>query len=106
MTSRTPADLKPHNPQMAVIFKRAVNAFRAHWKAHGNASPQKLILTREQADDLHQARQYGLMAFPEASDRPRDLFFNRPIEVSETTAGEIVAIDGTTTPLSTYDQIG
>jgi len=69
-----------------------------------NAYHQKLILTPEQADDLLACQLYGQVSFPGATPPPRDMFKDRPIEVRPDTPGEIVAHDGTVTPLSEYDE--
>lgn len=90
---------------MGIIFRRVHNAYRAHWRSHDNRYPQKLVLTTEQADDLLCCQLCGQAAFPGATPPRRDVFNDRPIEISETTTGEIVAVDGTATPLSDYDSL-
>lgn len=97
--------LPPYRDSMAVIFRQAHNAFRAHWRAHDNKYPQKLILTSAQADDLRDCQVLGQVAFPGVKPPKRDEFNQRPIEIRDDTPGEIVAHDGTVTPLSDYDSI-
>ena len=96
-------DIPPYRDSMGVIFRRTQNAFMAHWRAHGGKPPQKLILTTEQAEDLWNCQRYGRSAMPGAGIPARDRYKERPVEVSSATVGEIVAFDGTTTPLSDYD---
>jgi hypothetical protein len=89
---------------MAVIFRQVNNAYRAHWRAHDSKYPQKLVLTTSQADDLLLCQRYGQVSFPGAQPPQRDRFNDRPIEITDSTPGEIVAHDGTVTPLSDYDE--
>ena len=98
-------DLPPYRDSMAVIFRRAHNAFRTHWKMHDNKAPLKLVLTPSQADDLHDCQVLGQVAFPGVEPPRRDEFNGRPVVITESTVGEIVAHDGTVTPLSDYDSI-
>lgn len=89
---------------MAVIFRQATNAFRTHWRAHDNKYPQRLILTPAQADDLRDCQIFGQVSFPDATPPERERFKDRPIEIRDDTPGEIVAHDGSVTPLSDYDE--
>ena len=82
-----------------------MNAFRAHWRAHGAAAPQKLILTPVQADELHLCRRYGCAAMPGATIPPKTEFNGRPVEVSDATSGVLVAHDGTEMHLADFDQL-
>lgn len=90
---------------MGVIHRRVTTAFRAHWRAHDGKSPQRLVLTEEQADDLLRCQQYGRVASTGAEAPSPDSFFERPIEIRDDTPGQIVAHDGTVTPLSDYDSL-
>ena len=105
MPSSLPPLAASYHPGMGLIARRAINAFRSHWKSHGNAYPQKLILTAEQTDDLFHGRCIGRMGFPEAGPPEGLMFFGRPIEVSNTTPGEIVACDGKATSLAEFDEV-
>ena len=105
MDNPSMSNLPPYRPSMAIIYRRVHAAFRAHWKEHENKPPQKLILTAAQADDLLLCRQYGQVAFPGATPPRRDKFQGRPIEVSDSTPGEIVAHDGAVIPLSDDDRL-
>lgn len=97
-------DLPPHNPGMAEIHRRVTNAFRVHWKTHPGATPQKIVLTQKQADDLELTQLYGGASLPGFTHK-KGVFFDRPIEVSATTAGVLVAHDGTEMPLADYDKM-
>ena len=104
MAAQNIVDLPPCRPGMADIHRRATNAFRAHWRAHGAALPQKLVLTKQQAEDLHLCRLYGCV--PMNGVKPEQGKFNgSPIEVSDATAGVLVAHDGTEMPLADFDQL-
>lgn len=82
-----------------------MNAYRAHWRAHGAAAPQKLILTPAQAEELHLCRMYGAIAMPGGKAPPKTEFNGRPVEVSDATPGVLVAHDGTEMRLTDYDQL-
>lgn len=104
MAAQNIVDLPPCRPGLTDIHRRATNAFRAHWRAHGTAAPQKLLLTAAQANDLHLCRRYGCVAMP-GVEPPKDKFNGRPVEVSESTVGVLVAHDGTEMPLADFDQL-
>jgi hypothetical protein len=82
-----------------------MNAYRAHWRAHGAVAPQKLVLTPTQADELHLCRLYGAVATPGSKALPKTEFNGRPVEVSDSTAGVLVAHDGTEMHLADFDQL-
>lgn len=104
MATQNIVDLPPYRPGIADIHRRATNAFRFHWRAHGNAMPQKLVLTKQQASDLYLCRLYGCVPMPGV--RPEQGKFNGcPIEVSDSTAGVLVAHDGAEMPLADFDQL-
>ncbi len=104
MTAINTVDLPPARPGLADIHSRAMNAYRAHWRAHGAATPQKLILSPAQAEDLHLCRLYGAVAVP--GHKPAKGEFNgRPVEVSDATAGVLIAHDGTEMQLADFDQL-
>lgn len=97
-------NLPPHNPGMAEIQRRVTNAFRVHWKTHPGATPQKIVLTQKQADDLELTQLYGGASLP-GFKHNKGFFLDRPVEVSATTAGALVAHDGTEMPLADYDKM-
>lgn len=105
MAAQNIVDLPPCRPGLTDIHRRASNAFRAHWRAHGNAHPQKLLLTQQQADDLHLSRLYGAATSETGKPPPKNEFFGRPVEVSAATAGVLVAHDGTEMNLANFDQL-
>ncbi len=102
MSKITHPDLPAYRPGMADTGLALISAFRAHWAAHNGAYPQRLILTPQQSTDLYESRLLGCVATPGASATPRDSFLGRPIEISETTVGEVVAHDGTVMVLPDY----
>ena len=88
------------------MFRRLSNAFRAHWRDHGNKHPQKIILTAQQAEDLYVARCYGATADQNRRESPpKGEFWSRPIEVSQSTQGVVIAHDGTELQLSDFDTL-
>lgn len=105
MAAQNIVDLPPCRPGLADIHRRAMNAYRAHWRAHGAAAPQKLVLTQAQADDLHLCRRYGSVAMPGATIPPKTEFNGRPVEVSDATSGVLVAHDGAEMHLADFDQL-
>ncbi|MBF5004744.1 hypothetical protein [Diaphorobacter caeni] len=85
---------------MSDIYMNVVHALRAHWQAHGDAYPQKIVLTPAQADRLLELQKVGMVPFPDARQTPsRDRFMGATIEVDATTTGVLIAIDGTQTPI-------
>ncbi|RYH15031.1 MAG: hypothetical protein EON54_28945 [Alcaligenaceae bacterium] len=104
MTTITHPDLPVYRPGMADTGLALLKAFRAHWAAHNNAYPQKVILTARQATDLHESRRLGQVATPGDEPAPSDSFLGRPIEISETTLGEVIAHGGTVMLLVDYSQ--
>jgi hypothetical protein len=95
--------LPPYGPSMAAIYRQVRNAINAHWKAHHNLYPQAIVLTSAQAEDLYNCQLYGQVAFPGIELPQRDQFSACPVQIDEASAGEIVAHDGTRTPLADYD---
>jgi hypothetical protein len=90
---------------MGTINRQVTNAFLQHYRKHNGASPQKLILTREQAEDLLTCQRYGAVAIPGAPPPRIDVCRDRPLEISDSTVGEVVAVDGAVTPLSDYEAL-
>ncbi|RYE41988.1 MAG: hypothetical protein EOP24_34535 [Hyphomicrobiales bacterium] len=102
MTTITHPALPVYRPGMADVGLALLRAFRAHWAAHHNAYPQKVILTAQQAIDLHESRLLGQVATPGEEPAPHDSFLGRPIEINEATLGEVIAHDGTVMHLSNF----
>ena len=105
MATQNIVDLPPHHPGMAELHRRASNAFRVHWIQHPGKTPQKLVLTQKQAEDLALCRLYGASSMGSAYKVDKAKFNDRPIEVSDSTAGALVAHDGTEMPLADYDKM-
>lgn len=104
MTTITHPDLPVYRPGMADTGLALLKAFRAHWAMHSNAYPQKIILTARQAVDLYDSHLLGQVATPGVEPPKRDSYLGRPIEISETTLGEVISHDGTSLKLADYTQ--
>ena len=96
-------NLPTYQPSMAAVYRQVRNAIAAHWKAHQNAYPERIVLTNAQADALLHCQLYGQVAFPGIDAPRRDLFSACPITIDDNDPGSIVAHDGTVTPLAQYD---
>ncbi|QNP48684.1 hypothetical protein [Diaphorobacter aerolatus] len=91
---------------MSDIYMTVVHALRAHWKAHDDAYPQKIVLSPAQADRLLELQTVGMVAFPDARTTPRrDRFMGASIEVDAASSGVLVAMDGTEIPLDSLPEI-
>ena len=104
MAAQNIVDLPPHHRGMAELHRQVMNAFRVHWNTHPGATPQKLVLTQKQADDLRLTQLYGGVSMPGYVPAPGK-FNDRPVEVSATTTGVLVAHDGTEMPLADFDKM-
>lgn len=105
MATQNIVDPPPHHPGMAELHRRVSNAFRTHWIQHPGKTPQKLILTQKQAEDLALCRLYGASSMGSAYKVDKTKFNDRPIEVSDATAEALLAHDGTEMPLAEYDKM-
>lgn len=90
---------------MAELHRRVSNAFRVHWVKNPGKTPQKLILTQKQAEDLALCRLYGASSMGSAYKVDTAKFNDRPVEISATTAGVLVTHDGTEMPLADFDKM-
>ena len=90
---------------MAELHRRVSIAFRTHWIKHPGKTPQKMVLTKKQAEDLILCRLYGASSIGEQYKVDKTKFNDRPIEISDSTAGALVAHDGTEMPLADYDKM-
>ena len=79
---------------MSNIYETLVSALGAHWKAHGNRYPQKIVLSSAQLQALQQLRTTGRVALGTAEEPERDRFFGTPLVVDDTSPGELVSADG------------
>lgn len=105
MATQNIVDLPPHHPGMAELHRRVSNAFRVHWIKHPGKTPQKLVLNQKQAEDLALCRLYGASSMGSAYKVDKAKFNDRPIEVSDLTAGALVAHDGAEMPLADYEKM-
>ena len=87
---------------MAELHRRVSNAFRTHWIRHPDKTPQKLVLTQKQAEDLRLTQLYGGVSVPGYAPEVHK-FNDRPVEVSTNTSGVLIAHDGTEMPLADFD---
>lgn len=86
------------------IYFLLTNALVAHWKAHDNKYPQKVLLTPVQHQALCEYRYMASSSKPSADRASRavagEKFMGVLIEHNDTTPGVMVAIDGTEIPLA------
>lgn len=75
----------PHHPGMAELHRRVLNTVRVHWIKHPGKKPQKLVLTQKQAEDMALCHLYGASSMGSAYKVDRTKFYDRPVEVSDST---------------------
>ena len=85
---------------MSKIYEAVVVAIRDHWKNHDNRYPTKILLTAEQHKELVDHRRAGSVALNDDREPESDMFMGTPLGVDEGTAGVMLAVDGTETPLN------
>lgn len=76
---------------MATLFLSMTEAVMNHWKANDNAYPKKFILTPEQHDGYVESRRAGIGGAKANTSEHMGVL----VEVSESTPGVMVAVDGT-----------
>lgn len=81
------------------IHQQIVAAFRAHWTAHGNKYPAKLVLTTPQLDEFLYQRTTGAVGYGGAEKPSRTSFWSTPIVEDPATPGVLVGVDGVEIPL-------
>ncbi len=87
------------------IYEQLVQALRTHWQANSNAYPQKFILSPDARATLDADRRSIRDAVVGKNGKPVDpKFMGVPIEEQPGSPGEMVAIDGTVTPVSAYER--
>lgn len=69
-------------------------AIRAHWAAHQNAYPQRIILTHAQHDDL-----IRLVTIGRAGEAPADSDTFQGCKIERGNSAVLVSADGTEVPL-------
>jgi len=84
---------------MSNIYETLVSAIRAHWTAHGQQYPQKILLTPQQHRELLDQRRTGRIALGSGGEPEVDRFLGALLEIDASTPGAIVAVDGTVSPL-------
>ena len=91
---------------MAPIYEQLVQALRTHWQTHSNAYPQKFILSPDARIALDAARKSirDAVVGSKKGDAVDEKFMGVPIEEQHGSPGEMVAIDGTVTPVSGYER--
>ena len=76
---------------MATLYLPMTDAVIKHWRANGNAYPQKFILTQAQHREYVETRRTGIGG-PNIDGR---VHMGVPIEIAEGTPGVMVSADGT-----------
>lgn len=85
---------------MTNIYEAAVAALTAHWAAHNNQYPQKLVLSAAHHAELMRLRQTGtegLNADPSKLDLSK--FMGVPVVIEEGASSALIVADGTAQPL-------
>jgi hypothetical protein len=77
---------------MTTLYLTMTAKLSAHWREHGNAYPQKFVLTPTQLEEYGNCLK--LSSVPGAQDLGVEKHMGVPIEVSESTPGVMVAADG------------
>lgn len=86
---------------MSSIHQSITDAIRAHWQAHNNAYPQKIILSPAQNLELREMQRIAGIGQGKPADAPlrTDKFLGVIIEVEASSTGVLIAHDGTQHPL-------
>ena len=85
---------------MATLFLPMTDALLKHWRANGNAYPQKFILTPAQHKEYVETRRMGIGG----PNIDGSVHMGVPIELSENTPGVMVAADGSEVALSSTSE--
>lgn len=85
------------------LYFQITAALSAHWKAHGNKYPQKILLTPTQHQGLCDYRYMAGTGEPSPAKAPRaaagEKFMGVLIEHDDRTPGVMVGVDGVEIPL-------
>lgn len=81
---------------MARLYLLMTEGVINHWKANNNAYPQKFILNPAQHADYAESRRQGIGG-PKSNVHEH---MGVPVEISESTPGVMIALDGTETTLT------
>lgn len=76
---------------MATLYLSMTDALIKHWKAHGNAYPQKVILSPAQHHEYVESRRGGIGG----PNIDGGVHMAVPVEIAEGTPGVMIAADGT-----------
>lgn len=79
---------------MSNIYDAITNALSAHWKAHENKYPQKLVLSTSQHADLMRRRTMTKTETEAAQVDPAR-FMGVTLEIDDADPGALIAVDGT-----------
>lgn len=79
---------------MSNIYDAITNALSAHWKAHDNKYPQKIVLSTAQHADLMRRRTMTKTE-KEAAEVDPARFMGAAIEVDDSAPGMLISVDGT-----------
>ena len=82
--------------ESARLHKAVVNAFRAHWQAHSNKYPKKLVIPPIQ--------ERLLAGYLDPQWNPPGTYWGATIEIDHASSGVMIAIDGTVMPFADYDE--
>ena len=80
---------------MSNIFDAFTKALSAHWKAHDNKYPQKVVLSTAQHADLMRRRTMTKTETEAAQVDPAH-FMGVAIEIDDAAPGALISVDGTT----------
>ncbi|MBB1600403.1 hypothetical protein [Variovorax sp. UMC13] len=79
---------------MSNIHDAITKALSAHWKAHANKNPQKLVLSTSQHADLMRRRTMTKTETEAAQVDPAR-FMGVAIEIDDAAPGALISVDGT-----------
>ncbi|MDM0090322.1 MULTISPECIES: hypothetical protein [unclassified Variovorax] len=79
---------------MSNIYDATTKALSAHWKAHDNKYPQKLVLSTSQHADLMRRRKMTKTETEAAQVDPAS-FMGVAIEIDDAAPGALISVDGT-----------
>lgn len=77
------------------LHKAIVDAFRAHWNANNNKSPQKLVIPP--------SHERMLAAYLDSKHNPPGTYWGATIEIDHASPGVMIAIDGAVMPFADHD---
>ena len=85
---------------MANVYEATVSALAAHWAAHDNQYPQKLVLSPAHHEELLRLRRIGMEGLnTDPSKLDPSKFMGVAVVCEEGAASALMAADGTAIPL-------